>query len=91
MAFDPSDYCSNPKCGGAAGACGCPADHNTQDLMRCPHCGGQWWRAHSAPSTTCLHTQCGRDGSVVVRPARYAPTHDKDGNLLDDAQGGESR
>lgn len=83
MAFDPSDYCSNPKCGGAANACACPADHNTQDLMRCCTCGGQWWRSHGDTSTTCVHPQCRQDGSVVVRAAKYPPAYDEAGNRLE--------
>jgi len=85
MAFDPSDYCSNPKCGGSADACGCPADLNTQDLMRCLGCGGQWWRAHGDTSTTCLHRECRKSVSVVVKPAKYAPAFDADGNPLGSA------
>jgi hypothetical protein len=82
MAFDPSDYCSNPQCGGPADGCGCPVDHNTMDKMRCPDCGGHWWRSHGDASTTCLHPRCRRDGSVVVRAAKYAPGYDLDGNRL---------
>jgi len=82
MATDPSDYCSNPKCGGTADACGCPHDHNTQDLMRCPHCGGQWWRSHGDASTACGHRGCRREGSIVLRAAIYAPTRDEDGNAI---------
>jgi len=83
MAFAPSDYCSNAKCGGTADACGCPADHNTQDKMRCPRCNGEWWRAHGDASTVCLHPECRQEGSVVVRAAAYAPTYGEDGKLLD--------
>jgi hypothetical protein len=83
MAFDPSDYCSNPNCTGTADACGCPADHNTQDLMRCSHCAGLWYRSHGSTCTTCLHAQCGRNGSVVVRPARYAPAYGMGGRALE--------
>ncbi|WP_262059702.1 hypothetical protein [Streptomyces sp. STR69] len=83
MAFDPSDYCSNPKCGGTADACGCPADHNTQDKMRCPDCKGEWWRAHGDKSTVCLHPECRQEGSVVVRAAKYPPTYGEDGEPLD--------
>lgn len=86
MATDPSDFCSNPNCGGTADACGCPADHNTQDLMRCPHCDGMWYRPHGSTSTTCLHPKCGRDGSTVARPARYAPTRDENGQPLERAE-----
>lgn len=82
MACDPSDFCTNPKCGGTADACGCPADHNTQTLMRCPHCGGMWYRPDGATSTTCLHPRCQRDGSIIVRPALYDPYRDRNGNLL---------
>ena len=82
MAFDPTDYCSNPKCGGTADACGCPSDHNTQSRMRCPHCSGSWWRAYGDPSTRCPHPGCGRDGSQVERPAAYAPTRDENGQDL---------
>ncbi|MFF9238413.1 hypothetical protein ACF1AY_15970 [Streptomyces sp. NPDC014776] len=88
MGFDPSDYCPNPACGGAADACACPADHNTQDLMGCPHCNGLWYRPHGSTSTTCLHPKCGRDGSGVFRPAKYPPAFDADGKPLD---GGEPR
>jgi len=84
MATDPSDFCSNPKCGGAADACGCPHDHNQQDLMFCPHCAGQWYRPHGSTVTRCLHPQCGRDGSTVARRAPYAPTRAADGQLIDD-------
>lgn len=80
MATDPSDFCT---CGGPADACGCPADINTQDLMFCPHCAGQWRRRHGDTSTRCLHPHCRRDGSTVARRASYAPTHTADGQLID--------
>lgn len=86
MSFDPSDYCSNPKCGGTADACGCPADHSTYDLMRCPHCGGQWWRAYGDTSITCLHPQCRQDGSVVIRARLYPPAYDEHGNRLETSE-----
>jgi hypothetical protein len=89
MAFDPSDYCSNPKCGGTADACGCPFDHNTQDLMRCPHCNGQWWRSHGDTSTACLHGGCRRDGSVVLRGAVYALAIDENGNPIESDDPGD--
>lgn len=83
MAFDPADYCSNPKCGGAADACGCPADLNTQDRMRCLHCGGSWWREHGVSSTRCPHPGCQQEASVVERPAKYAPSFDEQGEPIE--------
>ncbi|MET9952364.1 hypothetical protein ABZ135_12555 [Streptomyces sp. NPDC006339] len=83
MATDPSDFCTNALCGGARDACGCPHDINTQALMACPSCGGEWWREHGGTSTRCLHRACGKEGSVVRRAPLYAPAVDEAGAPLD--------
>lgn len=53
--------------------CGCPMDTHTMALMRCPSCGGEWWRAWGDDSIRCLHKRCGVEGSEVAREPLYAP------------------
>ena len=65
-----------PSCGEESWACGCPADLNTQDLMHCQKCNGQWWRAYGDLSTVCLHRNCRRPGSIVLTAAKYPPNRD---------------
>ena len=61
-----------PRCGYDE-HCGCPADTHTMTKMRCPSCGGEWWRGWGDESTRCLHRRCGAEGSVVIREPLYAP------------------
>lgn len=85
-----SDHHYCPFCGASEAFCGCPDDPNTRDRMRCPHCGGNWSRDHGDTSTKCLHKACGKEGSTVERPAKYAARlPDDQRELLEGAAQGE--
>jgi hypothetical protein len=64
-------YCAG--CGLDWPGCGCPQDMNTNALMRCADCGGEWWRAYHDTSTRCLHPGCEGTNSTVIREPQYAP------------------
>lgn len=83
-------YC--PFCGDSDAFCGCPDDPNTRDRMKCPHCRRFWSRDYGDTSTTCLHRDCGKEGSTVEIPANYAPSlPDKLLEVLRGAEAGELR